>query len=239
MRVEVLYPEVASLYGELANVEYLRRSCPGCEVVETSLNERPRFLEGERVDLVYLGTMTERMQRVVVGRLLPLRTELAAAVEGGQWLLATGNALEVFGSRIDDRQTGTEECLGLFPYHAERDMQAKRFNSLYVGRYEDIDVVGFKSQFTQGYYDGEPRPLFETTRGPGFHPDIREEGYRDHNFMATYLIGPLFVLNPLFMVRLVAEMGCGSIEPAFREAALAAYEKRLAEYEEPGRGFYY
>lgn len=238
MRVEVLYPEVANLYGELANVTYLERSS-GCEVVETALNERPRFLSGEKVDLVYLGTMSESAQRIVVEKLMPLKPELASAIDAGQHLLTTGNALEVFGTHIDDKKTGRQECLGLFGYHAVRDMEAQRFNSLYIGTYEDVDVVGFKSQFTQGHYDGEPRPLFQTTKGPGFNPDVAGEGYRSRNFMATYLIGPLFVLNPLLMVRLVEEMGCGTIEPAFREAAMAAYEKRLAEYREPNRGFYY
>ena len=58
MIVESLYPEVANLYGEQANVRYLKQSC-NCTVIETSLNEKPAFLSGGKVDLVYLGTLTE------------------------------------------------------------------------------------------------------------------------------------------------------------------------------------
>ena len=43
MKIELLYPEIANLYGDLFNVEYLSRCC-GAEVVETSLKESPRFL---------------------------------------------------------------------------------------------------------------------------------------------------------------------------------------------------
>ena len=132
----------------------------------------------------------------------------------------------------------TTECLGIFAYTARRRM-VHRFNSLYIGQYENLDIVGFKSLFAQGYYDSEPKPLFMTEKGPGFHPDIAEEGWHYKNFMATYLIGPIFVLNPRFMTRILEEIGMTDVRPALEEDAMAAYEKRLAEYREPNRGFYY
>ena len=248
MKVEILYPEVANLYGELANITYLKASAPETEVVECALNERPAFLDpAAGVDFVYFGTMSESGQLMALERLRPLRDELMAALEAGLPFLATGNAHELFGTLIQDASGEETPCLGLMPYHAERDMK-KRFNSLYIGTYAGseatggdgpLEVVGFKSQFTHGYYDGEVDPLFMTTRGPGFNPDVTPEGARWHNFMATYLIGPLFVLNPLFMKCLMAELGLGDITPAFEAAAVEAYERRLAEYHEPNRGFYY
>ena len=35
MKVEILFPEVCNLYGDLQNVYYLRRCCPELEIVET------------------------------------------------------------------------------------------------------------------------------------------------------------------------------------------------------------
>ena len=32
MKVEVLYPEVANLYGELGNIRYIQLSVPGAEI---------------------------------------------------------------------------------------------------------------------------------------------------------------------------------------------------------------
>ena len=239
MKVEILYPEVANLYGELANITYLKDSAPEIEVVECGLNERPAFLDSKAgVDLVYFGTMSESGQLMALERLRPMRDEIAAALEAGLPFLATGNAHELFGSRIADTKDGDIPCLDILPYHAERDMK-KRFNSLYIGTYGDLEVVGFKSQFSHGYYDAELDPFFMTTRGPGFNPDVTPEGVRWHNFMATYLIGPLFVLNPLLMTRLISELGLGEVTPAFEKAAIEAYERRLAEYHEPNRGFYY
>ena len=58
MKIEVLFPEICNLYGELGNIRYLKKSCPDIEVVETAINDRP-LLVSEVPDLIYMGTMTE------------------------------------------------------------------------------------------------------------------------------------------------------------------------------------
>ena len=110
----------------------------------------------------------------------------------------------------------------------------------------EIDIVGQKSQFTRGYYDkasvnargllpicDEVSPLFKTTRGPAFNNHTSGEGLRYRNFMATYLLGPILVMNPLFLRALCNEIGIGDITPAFEETAMEAYRTRLKEYNDP------
>lgn len=255
MIVESLYPEVANLYGEQANVRYLKQSC-NCTVIETSLNEKPAFLSGEKVDLVYLGTLTERGQELVVERLKPFRDDLVNAIEKGQRFLVTGNALEVFGSGITDLDTELmedgastfTECLDIFHFHTERRM-LHRFNSLYHGKFVcsgegeksgiETDIVGFKSQFTQSYWDEKPEPLFSNVRGEGFGTEKSGEGIWYRNFMATYIIGPLLVVNPPFTKWLMEECGVGEPRLAMEDASMDAYRQRLREYSEPDRGFVY
>jgi CobQ-like glutamine amidotransferase family enzyme len=237
MLIEVLYPELQNLYGDLANIRYMQRSIPGCEIRETSLGSKPAFISGG-VDLVYRGTMTESAQRIFVEELGRYKGELRAAIDGGQHFLITGNALETFGSEIRDSEGEIIKCLGIFEHHAERNM-LKRFNSLYVGKYGDTDIVGYKSQFGHSYPDGEIEPLFETERGPGLNPDMKGEGVRYKNYMATYLIGPLMVLNPDFMKKFCAELGVKDVEPLYYETAEKAFEMRLKEYRDPDTGFSY
>ncbi len=237
MRIEVLFPEVANLYGELSNIEYVRRSCPSCEVTETSLLEKPVFLT-EHVDLTYMGTMTEHSQEIVIKALSEYKEEIRESVESGKAFLITGNALEVFGKKIEDVDGTVVEGLGIFDFHTTRDM-LHRFNSLYLGQYEDIEVAGYKSQFTQSYYDKDYDPMFRTIRGPGFGPGLENEGIRYKNFMASYVIGPLFILNPRLMTRILSELGSGEVKPAFEKQAMEAYEARIAEYSDPKCGFTY
>ena len=72
MKTEILFPEVANLCGDLMNVTYLRQCCPEMEVVETGLKDRPAFLDGG-VDLVYVGSATERGLQLMVKALAPYR----------------------------------------------------------------------------------------------------------------------------------------------------------------------
>ena len=71
MKIEILYPEIANLFGDLANIKYMMASIPSCKVVGTDLNSRPAFLDSGDVDLVYMGTMTENNQIVAMEHLEP------------------------------------------------------------------------------------------------------------------------------------------------------------------------
>ena len=84
MKVEILFPEVGNLCGDLMNIRYLRQCCPELEVVETDLKSRPAFLEGG-VDLVYMGSATEKGLELMVKALTPYREELAALPGYALW----------------------------------------------------------------------------------------------------------------------------------------------------------
>ena len=43
MKIELLYPEVCCLYGDLMNAEYLSRCIDGAELVRTPLGEKTRM----------------------------------------------------------------------------------------------------------------------------------------------------------------------------------------------------
>ena len=237
MKIEVLYSECANLYGDLMNVTYLQQSCPDIQVVNTALKEPPRFLT-EEIALVYLGSTTEKGQALISAALMPYRTALIQKIEAGQPFLVTGNALEIFGRDItadDGRQvTG----LDLFGTQARQKMLA-RYNSLYLGKFEEADIVGFKSQFGHSYGASGLPPLFETVRGDGLCPGESGEGVRWNHFMATYLIGPLVILNPPFAKYLLRLMGVEQPQLAFEDAAYDAYLQRVAEFQKPETGFLY
>ena len=245
MKIEVLFPEVANLYGDLENISYLQKSCPEIEIVETHLNDTPLFVS-EKPDLVYMGTMTESAQLLVINKLKEYKEVLKTRIDDGNLFLITGNALEVFGKSIKDKDGSEAECLGIFPTVAKRDMM-NRFNSLYLGTFEGMTIVGYKSQFTHSYKDenakdcmySEFRSAMESRRGPGLNPDIEGEGIRQNNFIATYIIGPILALNPPLAKWILNKMGVKGPTLAFEEAATEAYEIRVEEYSNPDTGFYY
>ena len=73
----------------------------------------------------------------------------------------------------------------------------------------------------------------------GRNPDTPLEGYRRGGLMATYLIGPLLILNPPLCKWLLRRMNAPSDALAFEEAAMASYEKRVAEFRQESRNYLY
>lgn len=241
MKIEMLYPEVCNLYGDLMNIEYLKRSAIASgredfEVIETSLKSEPYFVKNDDLSLIYMGTMTEHTQELVLKALAPYKDRISELIERGQLFLLTGNAFEIFGEYIECDDGSKIDCLGLFETHAVRRM-LQRYNSLYVGKFDDIDIVGFKSQFTHSYgkFDG----LFTTVRGDGLSPETKEEGIHKNNFIGTYLIGPLLVLNPPFTKYLLGKMGVENPSVCYEESSMDVYTHRLSEFMDPNRGLTY
>ncbi len=237
MKIEVLFPEICNLFGDLMNVEYLSRCIPDAEIVRTSLKSEPEFVSGG-VDMIFMGAMSERSQEIVVRTLRPYKERILELIDGGTVFLATGNAAEVFGTRIEGDDGVAFDGLGIFDFVAKREMM-NRYNSLYLGKFGDIDIVGFKSQFSHSYgADGLPG-LFETVRGCGRNRGVSVEGIRKNNFMATYVIGPLLVVNPPFTKYIMKLLGVEEPRLAYEEEAMDSYNLRLKEFSDPKTGFDY
>jgi len=236
MKIEVLFPEVCNLYGDLANVRYLKSCCPQLEIVETDLHSRPKFLD-EPVALVYMGSTTEQGLRLVTDALRPVKDEIAAKVDCGQLFLATGNALDILSERIESDGFGTIEGLGIVAGHAKYYMM-RRHNSFFLGKFGEMDIVGFKSLFGHNYDAPAENGLFTALRGVGRNLDSAVEGFRRGGLMATYLIGPLLILNPPFAKWLLREMGC-SDTLAFEDAAMDSYRARVEEFNQESRSWKY
>lgn len=232
MTIEVLYPELCSLYGDHANITYLSKCIPDATVHYTHNREIPKFVT-EPVDLIYLGAMTESKQELALDRLLPYREKLWELIESGTFVLATNNAVELFGKEILDGDRAVP-ALGYFGYSAKRDL-LNRHNSMFLGTFEDMKIVGNKSQYSFSYGQAE-HPFIKVIGGCGMNRESDVEGIHYKNFFGTYLLGPFLVLNPLFTQYLLRRMGCDA-DPAFFAEAMEAYNYRLTALERPGVNF--
>ena len=232
MIIEVLYPEVCNLYGDLFNAEYLARCAGGMQLHRTGLKDEPLFVR-EPVGLVYMGGTTEQGQELCIQALRPYMDALRQRMEEGQLFLVTGNATELFGSYIQLPDGSRLEGLGLYDTWAVRDME-HRYNALFLGELPGVEglVTGYKSQFGHSYGNNEETFLLRVERGCGLNPDSGLEGIRINNFMATYLTGPLVVLNPPFAKYLLGLMGAEDALPC-EQAAWDAYEVRVKEFQQP------
>ena len=239
--IEFLFPEVANLYGDPFNVRYLKQSIELSEpvtVIETPLTEEPAFVS-RNVDMIYMGSMSERSQEIVIKTLLPYKDRLCELIAAGTVMLFTGNALEVLGKAIDEKNadgkvTKHVEGLGITSLLAERNMQ-NRYNTLFHGTFETGDgnmtILGHKAVFSFSFGETEGHEAFRSVKGCGNNKESILEGWRENNLFATYLLGPLLVMNPEFTRYLIGKMGIAKPQAAFAEAAKTCFDIRLAEFE--------
>ena len=226
-QIEILFPEFCNLFGDISNMKYLKKCIPEANFIETSFNEEPAFVSQD-VDFIYMGPMTERMQEKVIKKLMQYKNRIEELIEKGVVFLVTGNSIEIFGKYIENEDGTKIDALGLFDIYAKRDM-LHRHSSIFVGKYEDIELVGFKSQFTFAYGDNTHMNLTEVEKGIGLNPDSKLEGIQKNNFIGTYIIGPILILNPQFTKKLLKKLGIENADIAFEEDVQKAYEQRLKE----------
>ena len=229
--IEALYGEYNNLYGDRGNLLYLTEQlkAAGCdfELFQTHFYDKPAFAGQTPVDFLYIGPCTERQQEVELEALRPYRDALAARMEGDTVTLATGNAFELFGRAIEKEDGTGLEALGLWDTTARR-FSRLRYNELSMGRWGQLEIVGFKNQLSHSYGTVDT-PFLEMELGTGLNPDSRQEGFARGGFFATYLLGPLLALNPDFAADLLQKL---APEATFAPPSFArqAYEARVAEF---------
>ncbi len=214
MMVEFLYPELTNLLGENGSLLLLTQIFGEDQVLSTSFPQKPRFLE-EKVNLVYMGNMTEEKQKLILELFLPYKEEIKEKIEEGQFFLFTGNALDLLGTTIEHEEGETLEALGLFDFKT-KVAKYKRTNAFIHGQTQKgAEVFGFISQFTS--YQGEMPPLVQS-QGKGY-------GIHYKNLYATSLLGPLLITSPYFTKELLQEMGMPTTLPK-EESMMAAFKRR-------------
>lgn len=228
MKGEILFPEFSGLYGDCGNMLLFRQCCSDMTFKETSLIEEPLFVR-EDVDFIYMGSMSEAKQELAVRKLKPYKERLQELIDKGTVFLITGNALELFGQYIKDKNENIP-MLGIFDFHSERDFD-NRINYIVVAKYEDMDIIGVKSQFSQIY--GLEKDRFLTmVKGLGDNLKSKHEGIHCNNFYGTFSLGPFLVNNPDFtkhLLRLLHQKD----ELVFEKELYEASQERLKKYSHP------
>jgi len=229
--IEILFQEVCGLYGDSQNPVYLQATLPDAHFVFTKLTDTPYFVNNDP-DLIYIGCMSESVQRRVIEKLLPYRDRINQLIDAGIPILATGNAGEIFTKSIHYVTEEIEtEALGLFDLTVKTDL-FRRHNSMVLSCMEGIQIVGFRSQFSFIYGDNKTCSFAQCVRGIGINPDSKLEGMRKNNLICTQLLGPILPLNPMFCEYLLRLAGC-DVTAAFRNSAIDAYNQRLKEFNDP------
>lgn len=226
MIIEVLYPEVAELFGDAWNHRYLKECMPDAEFTETHLDDEPAFVS-RNVDMVIMGAMTERAQEWAIERLMPHKERLRELINGGTLFLMTSNAAEVFYDYIENEDGSRVQALGLVPFYAKRDMM-HRHSDIVSCDFDGMQLVGFKAEFTQTF--GEEKDALAVMQlGTGRNKTSKLEGIHINNFISTGIVGPFLMMNPPFVKYIMTLLGVKEPTLKYEEVIYAAYADRLAD----------
>ena len=194
-----LYYDLMNLYGEYGNIIALRDAFmnQGIEVniEKKSLNDSIDFL---KYDIVYIGQGSEDNQDRCRQDILKFKDDINAYIEANKILIATGNAYELFGDKINDK-----EALGIFHFNSvyksittdvgDRLVNEEVFDTDFLG----TPVVGFTNR--NSVNDIKDGYLFTVRKGYGNDLKDEHEGIHYKNFFGTYLLGPLLIRNPYLL----------------------------------------
>ncbi len=142
MKILHLFHDLMNLYGEYANTLALQRALSekgrAAEIECLSIDDE---LDLSEYDLIYIGSGTEKNQKVALEYLRPYTENLKEALDDGKIILATGNSFEMFGKSITDRYGTAHEGLGLFGFTVTES--AERIVEDVTAEFDYNKVIGF------------------------------------------------------------------------------------------------
>lgn len=195
MRIIHLFADLCNLYGDYGNVCALKRTLENKgQNVEVEYQSIDDTIDISGADFVFIGSATERNQKVALEYLQDYKDNIKAAIDNGTVILATGNSFEMFGQSVTDCDGVKYDGLALFSYETTEGKERIVTDSLCGTSLCGGDIIGFvnKASLTTGVTS----PLFDVKQGSGNGKDDNKEGVHYGNFYGTHLIGPVLIRNP-------------------------------------------
>lgn len=195
MRIIHLFADLCNLYGDYGNVWALKRALENKgQNVEVEYQSIDDEIDISGADFVFIGSATERNQKVALNYLQGYKDNIKTALDNGTVILATGNSFEIFGQSVTDCDGVKHEGLSFFPYETIEGKERIVTDSLCATLLCGGDIIGFvnKASLTTG----ATSPLFDVKQGSGNGKDDSQEGVHYGNFYGTHLIGPVLIRNP-------------------------------------------
>ena len=194
MKLGYFYYDLLNLYGENGNVKILAHHLreQGIDVTVDCLT-----LEDKKdiasYDWIYMGCGVERSLVLALKDAVKYREDFRKAIDGGTFILATGNSFEMFGKEIR-MPSKTYPALNLLSFSTE--YKTRTVHDLFLP-FGEKKLVGFEN------HSGA---TVDTSEAFFIQNDDRTEGIKHKNFIGTYTIGPLLVRNPHFLKSYLTEL---------------------------------
>lgn len=234
IKIAHLYYDLMNLYGENGNVRFLKKKLEDLGIeVEVHFLSIDDKIDFDDYEIFYIGSGSEKNFDVVLEDIMKYKDDIKKAIYDNKYFISTGNSLDLFSKEInyfDGTKKDALSILDCVSYEEEFRIVGEQFYETNV--VPDI-IVGFQNRCTL-IKEYNNKPLFEVINGTGFNPKDDKEGFLYHNFIGTYLFGPLLVRNPFFTDWLVKKI-CSSynisyVRPNFDDMPYKAYNEYIKNF---------
>ena len=230
MKILHLYYDIMNLYGEYANVSAMHRILTNsgieCTVDRLTIGDSAVLSE---YDFIYIGSGTERNQKVVLDDFMSYRAQLREYVSSGKAALLTGNSFEMLGATIEDAKGNRFDGLRLFDFKTKEQSKTRNTaDAIFEADFLSRPLVGFINKCSET--EGVKAPLFTVKMGLGNKDGDTAEGVRKENLFGTHLTGPVLIKNPYFLEYLAGIVAGGTkLSTDHLEYERKGYEITLSE----------
>lgn len=182
-----LYYDLLNMFGENGNVVALVKALEKQKVKVTvdfkSINDD---IDINSYDFIYIGSGNDEDYELAKNDLKKYKEDLLEYIYSNKFLLATGNAINLFGD------------LNILNYKSKSIDFRIVGDQIYETKLFKRKIIGFQNR-NKVIYDVLEKNIFTVLNGTGYEPNINIEGIIKNNFYGTYLLGPLLVRNPYLL----------------------------------------
>jgi len=199
LKICYLYPDLLNLYGNWGNMSSLLKRCEWRQIdVEITAVHLGEFVDFEPVDIVYLGTGSEKECRLVLEDMAHHKQGLRQAIERGMVMLTVGSGIQLMGMYWVTDEGEKVSGLGLI------DLYTRMTSKYLVGDCvismqlagSEVKIVGFENHNEHTYLGPDLSPLGKVLYGHGNNGEDGMEGFRYKNVFGSNL-GPILPKNPM------------------------------------------
>lgn len=204
IKIAHLYYDLLNLYGEQGNILALKEAFAKQNVpVQIDLLTAHDKISFKKYDLIYLGSGSEENLLLALSDLKKRKRAITTVIKNNTYVIATGNAHELFGKFIEINNQKFI-ALGIFSYYAKQNLPKRIVGESFM-EFSGLDpIIGFQNRSC--IMQNDDHHLFKVLNGHADNFKSSYEGYWEYNFFGTYLIGPLLIRNPHFTDYLVKEI---------------------------------
>ena len=150
-----LYPEHLNLYGDLGNVNCLKRRCleRGIEVnvINFTDDEKPDLNDG---DIFFIGGGSDRAQQLVYKDFLQYKDVLKELIEEGRAVLAVCGGYQLLGTSFIDKQGNNIPGLSILDYESKYTGDKRIIGNIIIETTLNLEpnkLVGFENHGARTY----------------------------------------------------------------------------------------